>query len=178
MMIHRILKDFLDGKDLRKYSTSVAAAAKHSSETEREAELAERDTDDIMKAWYMNGFVGESFVGRISSVTKFGIFVELENTVEGLLRLENMHDDFYVYDEERRVLRGEHKKRVRKIGDKMSVMVAKCNIMTGDIDFLPGNATLKEINMFYRNVRQRQDDRQEPRRRDRKNKKGRRYGKV
>lgn len=178
LMIHRILKDFLDGKDLRKYSTAVAASAKHSSETEREAELAERDTDDIMKAWYMNGFVGESFVGRISSVTKFGIFVELENTVEGLLRLENMHDDFYVYDEERRFLRGEHKKRVRKIGDKMSVMVAKCNIMTGDIDFLPGNATLKEINMFYRNVRQRQDDRQEPRRRDRKNKKGRRYGKV
>lgn len=178
LVVHRILKDFIDGKNTDGYAAEMAETAKHSSGAETEAELTERDTDDIMKAWYMKKFVGESFCGKISGITKFGIFVELENTVEGLLRLENLHDDFYIYNEEKHILVGERKRRVKKIGDSIRVMVAKCDITAGTVDFLPADATLRDINMFYGNIRKKQDDRQEPRRKNRKHKKGRRYGKI
>jgi len=145
LMVHRILKDFLEGKSLEKYEMTVFDAAKNSSETERNAEMLERDVDDIMKAQFMSEFVGEAFEGRISGVTKFGIYVELDNTVEGLIRLENMHDDYYVYDEDRRMVTGERKKKTYKIGDIMSVIPVKCDIMSGSIDFLPANATLNAL---------------------------------
>lgn len=177
LMIHRILKQYIDSGEAEAYRKAVCEAAKHSSEAEQTAECTEREIDDIMKAQYMSAFVGESFIGRISGVTKFGIFVELENTVEGLLRLENMHDDFYVYDEERHMLVGERRRRTKKIGDTVEVMVARCGVMSGEIDFLPANSSLGEINMFYANMRKKQDDRQEPRRKHRKSKKGRRVWK-
>ena len=184
LMIHRILKDFLDGKSLEKYEIIVNEAAKHSSETERNAELLERDVDDLMKARYMSKFIGESFEGRISGVTKFGLFVELENTIEGLVRLENMHDDFYVYDEDRRMVIGERRKKKYKIGDSFRVMAARCDYLTGSIDFLPADADLGALNKFYGNLRKRQDDRQDLRRNVRRRsnnkvkRKGRGYGRV
>ncbi len=153
LMIHRILKDFLDGKSLLEYEKRVIEAAKHSSITERDAELLERDIDDVMKAEFMSGFIGESFSGRISGVTKFGLFVELENTVEGLVRLENMNDDYYEYNEEQRMVEGRRKKKTYKIGDKMEVMLAKCNVLTGEIDFLPADAGFGDVNRFYKRER-------------------------
>ncbi len=180
LVVHRILKDFLEGKDVEGYRGGLAEAAKHSSKKERDAELLERDVDDIMKAQYMSRFIGESFLGKISGVTKFGIFVELENTVEGLLRLENLHDDYYIYDEERRACIGERKKKIYKIGDDFSVMLARCDVFSGSIDFLPADADLTSINRFYSNIRKKQDDRQGLRRSIRRKTrgKGRRYGKV
>ncbi len=149
LMIHRILKAFLDGKSLAEFGGVVDAAAENSSKTERTAELCERDVDDIMKARFMSGFLGECFEGKVSGVTKFGIFVELENTVEGLLRLENMHDDYYEYDEERRVVRGSRKRKEYKIGDDLDVMVVRCDVMSGSIDFLTADADFKDVNKFH-----------------------------
>lgn len=178
LMVHRILKSYLDGKSLDDENT--AEAAKHSSKTEREAELCERDVDDIMKARFMSGFIGEVFEGKVSGVTKFGIFIELENTVEGLLRLENMHDDYYEYNEELRTVRGRRKGMEYRIGDSVEVMLARCDIMAGSIDFLPADATRGEIDGFFK--RKRKEERGRTRRnREKKGKsgkKGRRYGKV
>lgn len=176
LVVHRILKDFLDGKPMDLYYAGVGEISKQSSKTERAAEFLERDVDDRMKAQFMSGFLGEPFEGRISGVTKFGFFVELENGVEGLIRLENLHDDFYVYDEAKRIIVGERKKKTYKIGDVMCVMTAGCDVMSGKIDFLPADATLQEINRFYKKKRKIRDGKQEKRREGRKKKvkKGRR----
>lgn len=164
LMIHRILKDFLNGKNVLEYEEKVLDASKHSSKTERDAEMLERDVDDLMKAQFMSEFIGEYFRGKVSGVTKFGIFVELENTVEGLVRLENMNDDFYVYDEEKKMVVGKRRKNSYKIGDDMEVLVAKCNILTGEIDFLPKDAGFGDINRFYK--RQRKAERERSNRRN------------
>lgn len=168
LTIHRILKSFLDGKDVEVYRGEISDISKHSSKTEREAELCERDVSDIFKAQYMSKFIGEPFVGRVSGVTKFGLFIELENTVEGLIRLENLHDDYYEFDESRQIVVGRRKKKIYGIGDKMSVMVAGCDLLSGSIDFLPSNATLGVINQFYRNKNKRKDEIKSARRKGRK----------
>ncbi len=167
LTVHRILKDFLDGKGVEKFSAEVGEISKTSSKTEREAELCERDVQDLMKAQYMANFIGESFEGRVSGVTKFGLFIELENTVEGLLRLENLHDDYYEFDESRQIVEGRRKKKVYRIGDRMSVMVARCDLLAGSVDFLPADATLGTINQFYKNTRKRKDEFKKTRRKGR-----------
>lgn len=149
LMVHRILKAFLDGKAVADYTGVVTDAAKHSCTAERTAELCERDVDDIMKAQFMSRFIGESFEGKVSGVTKFGIFVELENAIEGLLRLENINDDHYEYDEDRRMVKGQRYGREFKIGDSIEVMLVRCDVMSGSIDFLPGDADFKAINKFH-----------------------------
>lgn len=184
LTVHRILKDFLDGKPLDKYEAFTAEAAKHSSKTERDAEMLERDVDDIMKAQYMRRYIGETFPARVSGTVKFGIFAELENSVEGLIRLENLHDDYYVYDEEKRIIVGERRHHTYRIGDAISVMVAKCDVLDGSIDFLPGDATIQNINRFYKQKRKQQDARQDYRRSARRKakrrieKKGRKDGRI
>ncbi len=149
LMIHRILKDFLDGKSLDDYAGIVREAAMNSSKTERTAELCERDVDDIMKARFMSGFLGESFAAKVSGVTKFGIFAELENTAEGLVRLDNMSDDYYEYDEERRLVKGRRRGKEYKIGDDITVTIVRCDVMAGSIDLLLGNADFKAIHKFH-----------------------------
>jgi ribonuclease R len=109
--------------------------AKHSSEKEREAQLAERDSVDLKKAEYMSQFIGEKFTGVISSVTSFGFFVELDNTIEGLVRVENIEDDYYVYNEKTYSLIGEHTKKVYKIGDQVKVKLVKADMEIKKIDF-------------------------------------------
>ncbi len=158
LMIHRILKVFLDGKDLSEFAGLVGEVSKHSSKTERTAELCERDVDDIMKARYMSKFLGDVFTGKVSGVTKFGIFVELENTAEGLLRLENMHDDYYVYDEDKRMVIGERHGKSYKIGDDLEVLVAKCDIMSGSIDFLTADASFSDVRRFAKKTRHPDDE--------------------
>lgn len=153
LAIHRILKDFIDGNltsDKIPYLSSyVAAAGKHSSDCEVSAEMTERDVDDLMKTAYMSSFVGQSFEGIIANVTNFGMFVELENSVEGLVRLENMTDDYYEFDEKTNTLTGKRKKRTYATGDCVKIVLARTDIILRQIDFvLEKHADKKMLKKF------------------------------
>jgi ribonuclease R len=139
LQIHRIIKEMLVGK---LSPTRIAALKKivdevsiQSSEKERNAELAEREVNDMKMAEYMMAHVGETFTGIISSVTSFGLFIELENTIEGLLRLDELDDDYYVYDEARLQLVGERKRKIYALGDQIEIVVAKADPALRQIDF-------------------------------------------
>lgn len=136
LMIHRILKEFIDGKNTAHFAGDVIAAAKHSSETETEAEYCERDVDDLMKTVYMQSFVGAEFPAKVSSVTNFGMFVQLENTVEGLIRLDSMKDDFYEYNEAAKSIIGARKGKSYAVGCDLNVVAVKCDIQARRIDFV------------------------------------------
>lgn len=139
LQIHRIIKEFLNGKISQKRQDQLAQivdyASTQSSEREREAELAERDVKDIYKARYMEDKVGEEFIGIVSSVTSFGMFIELDNTVEGLVRLADMNDDYYIFDENSFTILGERTKKMFKIGDVVRIRVDKVNVDFKEIDF-------------------------------------------
>ncbi|WP_250675136.1 ribonuclease R [Paraclostridium ghonii] len=139
LQIHRIIKEFLNGKINQKRQDQLAQivdyASTQSSEREREAELAERDVKDIYKARYMEDKVGEEFVGIVSSVTSFGMFIELDNTVEGLVRLADMSDDYYIFDENTFTILGERTKKMYRIGDVVKIKVEKVNVDFKEIDF-------------------------------------------
>lgn len=139
LQIHRIIKEFLNGKISQKRQDQLAQivdyASTQSSEREREAELAERDVKDIYKARYMEDRVGEEFVGIVSSVTSFGMFIELDNTVEGLVRLADMSDDYYIFDENTFTILGERTKKLYRIGDVVKIKVEKVNVDFKEIDF-------------------------------------------
>lgn len=149
LAIHRILKSFITGKmtnEIRGNFASFAQdASQHSSETEVEAEYAERDVDDLMKAAYMKSHLGESFEGIITHITGFGMFVELSNSVEGLVRLENMTDDYYNYSEEDFALIGERTNRIYRIGDEVCVTVMRSDIVSRQIDFVLSDNVSKRI---------------------------------
>lgn len=138
LVIHRIIGNILAGhaekqEELARFAVS---AAEQSSEREICAMEAERDTVDLKKAEYMAERVGEIYAGVISSVTSFGIFVELENTVEGLIRMADLDDDYYIYDEKKRLLLGEHTKRVYQVGDEVTIQVARADALSRQIDFV------------------------------------------
>lgn len=134
LAVHRILKKMLDGSLSQIPDTHNTAS--HSSEREASAETAERDVDDLMKAAYMSRFVGETFEGIVANITGFGIFVELENTVEGLIRFENMTGDYYEFNENNGTVIGRHTGKTYSTGDKVSVVLAKADIMSRQIDFV------------------------------------------
>lgn len=140
LQIHRIIKETLNGKmseaRIEKLKGIVEAASLQSSERERLAEQAERDADDMKKAEYMSKFVGESFDGVISSVTSFGFFVELDNTCEGLVRVSNLTDDYYYYDEMNLCLIGERTKKRIHIGDVVKVQLVRVDVDLREVDFL------------------------------------------
>lgn len=139
LMIHRIIKEFINGQidDERnkKLVKAVEYASKQSSEMERLAEDAEREVDDLKKAEYMKERIGEEFEGIISSVTNFGFFVELPNTIEGLVHISNLDDDYYVYDERHLTLMGERTKKIYRLGETIKIKVARVEIDTHDIYF-------------------------------------------
>ena len=139
LQIHRIIKEHLNNKLNQKRQDQlkniVEYASTQSSERERSAELAERDVKDYYKATYMYNKIGEEFDGKVSSVTSFGIFIELEDTVEGLIRLANMNDDYYIFDEEKFTIIGERTKKTFRIGDPVRIKVDNVNIDTREIDF-------------------------------------------
>ena len=117
-------------KDERKEELELKATkyAETSSDMEKVATKAEREAEDIKKAEFMEDKIGNEYFGIISSITAFGMFVELENTVEGLIRFENMgKKEYYIYDEERKTLVGEVSRRVFKIGDKVKIRVIEAN---------------------------------------------------
>ncbi len=137
LMIHRIIKQYINGvpkDELKiKYSPIVERASEQSSVTERNADEAEREVDDYKKAVYMSKFLGETFTGTISGVQEFGIFVELENGIEGLVKLDYLPQDEYVYDDMALTLHGANHHFT--IGDKVDVVVAGTNTRLRQIDF-------------------------------------------
>lgn len=136
LMIHRILKEYIDNKDAFSYDKIVKEASKHSSDKEIDAEYCERDVDDLMKTAYMSKFIGEEFNACISSVTNFGMFVQLENTVEGLIRLSDMKDDYYEFDDNTKIIRGKNNLKEYKIGDKIDIVLVSCKLLERQIDFV------------------------------------------
>ena len=139
LQIHRIIKEYLN-KELtenrsKKLVSIVDSAAKQSSEMERVAQEAEREADDLKKAEYMKDRIGEIFEGMISSVTGFGAFVELPNTIEGLVHITSFRDDYYIYDEDRLILIGERNKKIYRLGDKLKVLCSKVDILSREIYF-------------------------------------------
>ena len=139
LQIHRIIKEQLNNKLNNERQDQLAHiveyASTQSSERERAAELAERDVHDYYKACYMADKVGQQFDGVVSGVTSFGIFVELENTVEGLIRLANMRDDYYIYNQETYSIIGERSKKTFRIGDSVRIEVDNVNVDFKEIDF-------------------------------------------
>ena len=139
LQIHRIIREMtqnkLHPKRVEQLEQIVLYASEQSSEQERIAEKAERETDDIKMCEYMLDYVGEEFEGMVSSVTSFGVFIELENTIEGLTRMNLLDDDYYYYDEENLQLVGERTKNTYRIGDKVIVRVERVNVDLREIDF-------------------------------------------
>ena len=137
LTIHRIIKESINGRLNESYKTAlkefVAYSSIQSSETERNAEAVERDVDDLYRVFYMTHHIGEEFDGIISSVTNFGVFVELENTVEGMIRLDALPQDQYEYFEDRFMLKGYNNKFT--IGDKVRVRSTRADILSKEIDF-------------------------------------------
>lgn len=140
LAIHRIIKEFLKGcltsERIDSLSQFVQNVSAHSSETEICAAEAEREVCDIKKAEFMAGKVGEEFEGIISSVTSFGFFVELENSVEGLVRIADLDDDYYIFNEKTFSLTGERSGKIYKIGDTVNVILAGVDVASHKIDFV------------------------------------------
>ena len=95
----------------------------------------EREAEDLKKAEYMEKRIGEEYEGIVSSITSFGMFVELENTIEGLIRFEDLGDEYFIYDEDRKRLIGERTNKVYKIGDKVKIKVKSASKLLRQIDF-------------------------------------------
>ena len=141
LFIHRIISEYitdnynLNQEKIDKLNQQATNYANTSSEREKIAQKVERDSIEIKKAEYMQGKIGEEYDGIISSITSFGMFVELENTVEGLIRFENLGDEYFIYDENRKTLTGEKTKTTYKIGDKVKIRVINANKILRQIDF-------------------------------------------
>ncbi len=139
LMIHRIIKEDIHGKltekRLKHLHSIIESIAEQSSIRERAADEAEREVEDLKKAEYMKDRIGEEYDGIISSVTSFGMFVELENTIEGLVHMSNMEDDYYQFDETHHMLIGERRRRTFRIGDSVRIKVLNADIANRTIDF-------------------------------------------
>jgi len=140
LIVHRLLREYLF-KEVKSmsvidhYTDNMPTIAKHTSETERRAVMLERDVVDMKKAEYISKYINKRFNGIINSVTGFGIYVSLPNTVEGLVHISAMQDDYYVYDQDLMVLVGERRKKVFRVGDKVRVEVVGANVSEGEVDF-------------------------------------------
>lgn len=132
---NKLKVNLLQEKCYEKYIGQAEKYAQQSSECEKVAQKVERDAEDIKKAEYMQNKIGEEYEGIISSITSFGIFVELENTVEGLIRFENLGDEYFIYDEDNKTLIGEKTKVMYHIGDKIVIRVISASKQTRKIDF-------------------------------------------
>lgn len=133
LFIHRIISKYLDNNYMvsddykEKHEEFAVNYAEKSSEREKIAQKAERDSVDLKKAEYMENKIGEVYNGIVSGVTNFGLFVELENTVEGLIRFENLGNEYFNYDDMHKQLIGENTGIVYKIGDKVKIQVIEAN---------------------------------------------------
>ncbi|MGD6878178.1 ribonuclease R [Bacillus infantis] len=140
LVVHRLIRTYLIEGDLsqatrERMNSRLPDIADHSSNMERRAVEAERETDELKKAEYMADKIGEEYDGIISSVTNFGMFVELPNTIEGLIHVSYMTDDYYRYDERHFAMIGEKTGNVFRIGDEITVRVINVNKDERSIDF-------------------------------------------
>ncbi len=140
LQIHRIISEVLEkgtlsSERLEFLKSIMPTVAKHSSERERLAVDAERETEELKRAEYMLDKIGEEFDGIISSVTSFGMFIELDNLVEGLIHVSYLTDDYYHYNEKQYALVGERTGKIYRIGDAVKVKVIKVNMVEHTIDF-------------------------------------------
>ncbi|OUP81584.1 UNVERIFIED_ORG: ribonuclease R [Lacrimispora saccharolytica] len=141
LQIHRIIKESLHGgltgKRVSHYERILPQVAVQTSALERRADEAERETDKLKKVQYMEQFIGQEFEGVISGVTNWGFYVELPNTVEGLVHINELRDDYYVFSEERYELTGEMTGKTYKLGEVIRVQVTGCDRFAKTIDFIP-----------------------------------------
>ena len=146
LQIHRIIKENLrggfSGRRLSHYEALLPGVAVQSSAMERRADEAERETEKLKKCEYMSRHIGEVYEGVVSGVTSWGLYVELPNTVEGLVRISDLTGDYFLYDEEHLELVGERTGKTYKLGQKMKILVEGTDKLTRTIDFLPAEAVL------------------------------------
>ena len=141
LFIHRIISKYikqgynLSDEEIEKYSMQASKYAEESSEREKIAQKVERESVDIKMAEYMEGHIGEEYDGVITSITSFGVFVELENTVEGMIRFDKLGNEYFIYDEDRKTLLGEKTKTMYHIGDKIRIRVIRADKNLRQIDF-------------------------------------------
>lgn len=140
LVVHRLIRRYLFDQDLSKetldyYTAVMPEIGEQTSKRERDAIDAEREVEDMKKAEYMTQFIDEEFEGVISSVTKWGMYVELPNTVEGLVHVNDLTDDYYEFDEDNLALIGRRTKAIYKIGDIVKVIVAAASKEERTIDF-------------------------------------------
>lgn len=140
LIVHRLIRRYLIEEDLSQgtltyYREVMPEVGLQTSKRERDAIDAEREVEDMKKAEYMSQFIGEEFEGIISSVTKWGMYVELPNTIEGLVHISDLTDDFYEFDEDNLILVGRRKKNLYKLGDIVKVVVAAASKEERTIDF-------------------------------------------
>lgn len=140
LLVHRILKEWLKGDldewRITHYNKVTRRSAEQSSETEAQATMAERDYDGFLCCEYMEDKIGQEFIGIISSVTDFGFFVELPNTVEGLVRMVDLSDDYYEFNEDTMILAGRRTGRIFCMGQQVKVRLVKVNTELRQIDFV------------------------------------------
>ena len=142
LIVHRMIRTFLFEKQgendeiINHFNTIMPEIAEHTSKKERGAIDCERDVMDMKKAEYMTQFIGEIFDGVISSITKWGMYVELPNTVEGLVRLQDLNDDFYNFNEDTMTIIGRHRKHVYRMGDTVKIKVKAASKEEGNVDFI------------------------------------------
>ncbi len=139
LQIHRIIKESLRSglseKRTKHYEQILPEIASHSSAMERRADEAEREVEKLKKAEYMKQFIGQTFEGVISGITSWGIYVELPNTVEGMIRVTSLKDDYYFYDEEHYTMVGENTKKTYKLGERVNIEVVGVDKILRTIDF-------------------------------------------
>ncbi|SFA89749.1 RNAse R [Lentibacillus halodurans] len=140
LTVHRLIRTYLidkqmDAKTISHWKERMPDIARHSSEMERTAVDAERETDDLKKAEFMQDKIGEKYTGVISSITNFGLFVELENTIEGLVHVSYLTDDYYHYDDRNHAMIGKRTGNMYRIGEEVDVRVVKVNIDERVVDF-------------------------------------------
>ena len=140
LFIHRIVKNWIHSdiniKNLNAYEKLINETAKHCSETERKAESAEYEVEDMKMAEYMESKIGAEYPGTIVSLTNYGMYIQLENTVEGLVRYESIKNDFYRFDEQKYYVIGDRSKRIYNLGEKVNIKVADASSDRREIDFV------------------------------------------
>ncbi|HAQ20686.1 MAG TPA: ribonuclease R [Prolixibacteraceae bacterium] len=150
VMVHRLLEHYLEGgktANAQKYEDMC----KHSSDMENKAANAERSSIKYKQVEFMQDKIGEEFMGVISGVTDWGIYVELENKCEGMVSVNSLDDDFYIFDEKNYCLVGRHTHRKYQLGDEVKVEIARANLEKKQLDFrLVNNNAKAEKNQFFR----------------------------
>jgi len=157
LFIHRVISEYIENNyvlsedRMAELESKSEKYAESSTEAEKNATKAERDAEDIKKAEFMEDKIGEEYFGIVSSITGFGMFVELESTVEGLIRFENMGNEYFIYDENRKTLTGERTNRRFKIGDQVKIRVIEANKLLRKIAFeLVADKNVVEYDMYFK----------------------------